>query len=308
MMSQKIQPHDQEGTAQWLVPEKGGEPYNNASLHTSLRTNSPQTDQTDQSRFAGAAGLAVILGQLVVYFSGRANVDDMDVLGFSLHHLFCRIDMLYRTTLPAILDGSLPLDKEEHAAGECLQDQHVWTRLRAIKHTLDRMEPLCHLLSDATESILDALDSTSGKSSAGKHGGEESSLHNDEQGWLQTLNQERWDMALTAITESLSQWQESYNHLTSFATQFAHVSSGAADIPTIAQLDAALTVVLDSAGAIFGDIMPGFQAIADEDDEAVATLLFDLMQQSDQLLVQFDSIVEPIQALIEYFALGTQAN
>lgn len=308
-MSQNIQQHDQEGKAQWLEPEQGGEPYNNASLHTSLRTNISPTDQTDQSRFAGAAGLAVILGQLIAYFSGRANVDDMDVLGFSLHHLFCRIDMLYRTTLPDILDGSASSDKEEHSARECLQDQHVWTRLRAIKHTLNCMEPLCHLLSDATESILDALDSTSGKSiAAGKHVGEESSLHNDEQGWLQTLNQERWDMALTAITESLSQWQESYNHLTSFATQFAHVSSGTTDIPTIAQLDAALTVVLDSAGAIFGDIMPGFQAIAEEDDEAVATLLFDLMQQSDQLLVQFDSIVEPIQALIEYFALGTQTN
>lgn len=307
-MSQKIQQHGQDGTARWLEPGQGGEPYNNASLHTSLRMNSPQTDQTNQSRFAGAAGLAVILGQLVAYFSGRANIDDMDVLGFSLHHLFCRIDMLYRTTLPDILDGSLASHGEEHVAGECLQDQHVWTRLRAIKHALDRMEPLCHLLSDATESILDALDSTSGKLTIGQRASAEPTLHNDRNGWLQTLNQERWDMALTAITESLSQWQESYNHLTPFATQFAHVSNGTTDIPTIAQLDTALTVVLDSAGAIFGDIMPAFQAIANEDDEAVATLLFDLMQQSEQLLVQFDSIVEPLQALIEYFALGTQAN
>jgi hypothetical protein len=202
----------------------------------------------------------------------------------------------------------LSLEKQEHSAEDCIQDQHVWTQLRAIKHTLERMEPLCHLLSDATESILDALDSTNGKSMSRRHAGAESSLHNDEQGWLQTLNQDRWDMALTAITESLGQWQESYNHLTPFATQFGHVSEASADIPNIAQFDAALTVVLDSAGAIFGDIMPGFQAIADEDDEAVATLLFDLMQQSDQLLVQFDSIVEPLQSLIEHFALGTQAN
>ncbi|MEO8972781.1 MAG: hypothetical protein ABI406_14425 [Ktedonobacteraceae bacterium] len=300
-MSQEIQ----QETVQWLKARKGGEPYNNASLHTSLLMNSPDADA---SRFAGAAGLSVILGQLVAYFSGRANVDDMDVLGFSLHHLFCRIDMLYRTTLPGILDGSLSLQKQEHSAEECLQDQHVWTQLRAIKHTLERMEPLCHLLSDATESILDALDSTNGKSIASSDADGDSSLHNSEQGWLQTLNQERWDMALTAITESLGQWQESYNHLTPFTVQFAHVSNATTDIPTIAQFDAALTVVLDSAGAIFGDIMPGFQAISDEDDEAVATLLFDLMQQSDQLLVQFDSIVEPLQSLIEHFALGTQTN
>jgi len=303
-MSQKIS----QETIQGLELRKGGEPYNNASLHTSLRTDSPQTDHTDQSRFAGAAGLSVILGQLVAYFSGRANVDDMDVLGFSLHHLFCRIDMLYQITLPGILDGSLSLEKHARCAEECLQDQHVWTQLRAIKHTLERVEPLCHLLSDATASILGALDSTHGRSIARRYAGTESSLHNDEQNWLHTLNQERWDMALTAITESLGQWQESYNHLTPFTTQFGHVNNIIASIPTIAQFDTALTVVLDSAGAIFGDIMPGFQAIADEDDEAVATLLFDLMQQSDQLLMQFDSIVEPLQSLIEHFALGTQAN
>jgi len=302
-MSQKIRPE----TAQRGESGKGGEPYNNASLHTSTRTNSPGNDQ---SRFAGAAGLSVVLGQLVGYFSGRANVDDMDVLGFSLHHLFCRIDMLYRITLPGILDEALLLEKQAYSPEDCIRDQHVWTQLRAIKHTLERMEPLCHLLSDATESILDALDSTNGKSKARRQAGEESSLYNDGQGWLQALNQERWDMALTAITESLGQWQESYNHLTPFATQFAHVSNSnaTASIANIAQFDAALTVVLDSAGAIFGDIMPGFQAIADEDDEAVATLLFDLMQQSDQLLVQFDSIVEPLQSLIEHFALGTQTN
>ncbi|HVB23448.1 MAG TPA: hypothetical protein VNG51_16025 [Ktedonobacteraceae bacterium] len=301
MMSQRIQ----QGRTQEFESEGSGKPYNTASIDTSLRTNS---SDTDQSRLAGAAGLSVILGQLVAYFSGRANVDDMDVLSFSLHHLFCRIDMLYQVTLPGILDGSLPVEGQEYPSEDCIQDQHVWTQLRVIKHTLVRMEPLCHLLSDATESMLDALDSTNGKSSARMHGTMESSLPDDGQSWLQSLNQERWDLALTAITESLGQWQKSYNHLTPFATQFSHVSEVAASVPNIALCDAALTVVLDSAGAIFGDIVPGFQAIADEDDEAVATLLFDLMQQSDQLLVQFDSIVEPLQALIEHFALGTQAN
>ena len=296
-MNQKSQQHSQQKTVQWPETGNGGEPYNNASLHT----DSPRTDQ---SRFAGAAGLSVILGQLVAYFSGRANIDDMDVLGFSLHHLFCRIDMLYRVILPDLLNGSTASEKPERSIEEYIQDQRIWTQLRAIKNTLERMEPLCHLLSDATESILDALDSTNGKHNARKHAGAEHSLQ-DEQDWLHTLNQERWDMALTAITESLGQWQESHSRLMPFTTRFIDV---VASIPSVSQFDAALTVVLDSAGAIFGDIMPGFQAIADEDDEAVATLLFDLMQQSDQLLVQFDSIVEPLQALIEFFALGTQTN
>lgn len=297
-MSQNIQWEMVQGEE----PGRGGELYNNASLQKSLRTHS---SRADESRFAGAAGLSVILGQLVAYFSGRANVDDMDVLGFSLHHLFCRIDLLYRSILPAIPAGFVPLERQSPEG--CLQNQHVWTQLRAIKHSLERMEPLCHLLSDATASILESLDSTGGGSVARRHRRQGAAGVGDEQGWLQTLNQERWDMALAAITESLSLWQESYNQLTPFATQFSGTNV-LASVPTIQQFDAALTVVLDSAGAIFGDIMPGFQAIADEDDEAVATLLFDLMQQSDQLLVQFDIFVEPLQALIEYFALGTQTN
>jgi hypothetical protein len=300
VMSQKISQQGQTKTAQWLETGNGDELNNNASLCT-------DNTQSEESRFAGAAGLAVILGQLVAYFSGRANIDDMDVLGFSLHHLFCRIDMLYCVILPDVLHGSTAEEKPAHIIEEYIQDQHLWTQLRAIKHTLERMEPLCHLLSDATESILDALDSTHGKHNARKHADVEPALHDDKQNWLETLNQERWDMALTAITESLGQWQESHSHLIPL-TQLTQLTDTSASNPTIAQFDTALTVVLDSAGAIFGDIMPGFQAIANEDDEAVATLLFDLMQQADQLLVQFDSIVEPLQILIEYFALGTQAN
>jgi hypothetical protein len=61
--------------------------------------------------------------------------------------------------------------------------------------------------------------------------------------------------------------------------------------------------MLDSAGAIFGDILPSFQALAAGDDDAVATLLFDLMHQADQLLAQYDAVLEPLHALIEQFAL-----
>jgi hypothetical protein len=56
-------------------------------------------------------------------------------------------------------------------------------------------------------------------------------------------------------------------------------------------------------GAIFGDILPGFQAISAGEDETVATLLFDLMQQVDQLLLQLAITREPLQVLIEHFAI-----
>ena len=74
-------------------------------------------------------------------------------------------------------------------------------------------------------------------------------------------------------------------------------------MPTVSQLDEAFNVLLDSAAAIFGDILPSFQALSTDNDEIIATLLFDLMQQSDQLLIQFDKALEPLYALIDYFSL-----
>src|ERR1700694_4301072 len=59
-------------------------------------------EEPDTALPAATGGLAVMLGQLVAYFTNRAHIDDLDVLSFSLHHLFCRVDFLYNTTLPTL--------------------------------------------------------------------------------------------------------------------------------------------------------------------------------------------------------------
>lgn len=82
-----------------------------------------------------------------------------------------------------------------------------------------------------------------------------------------------------------------------------HFSLFATTIPTLIQIDEAFSIMLDCAGAIFGDILPGFQAVSEGDDDAIATLLFDLVHQSDQLLAQFDAALELLHTLIEQFAL-----
>ena len=79
-------------------------------------------------------------------------------------------------------------------------------------------------------------------------------------------------------------------------------------LPSLAQLDTAFTTLLDCAGTIFGNILPGFRAIAVGDEEVVAALLFDLMQQSDQLLVQFDTTLEPMNELIKQFAIEARLS
>ncbi len=247
-----------------------------------------------------------IPGQFVAYFSERADVVDMDMLSFSLHHLFCRVDFLYRVAPAGLAEqgdrvgvpliGTRPYDR-------LLHQHQVWNQLQAVRRTLHRIEPLCHLLSDATECILNALDLSSEitlpMSTLEKPLQQPSQ---DEQSWLHAIKQERWAHALASLNECLEDWQLHQHTLTPFFTHFANLVSA---IPALERLEGAFDALLDSAGSIYSDILPGFQAISVGEDETAATLLFDLMQQSDQILSQLEIIEEPLDALLEHFTVET---
>jgi hypothetical protein len=252
----------------------------------------------DADRMVATGGLAIILGQLVTYFTNRAQIDDLDVLSFSLHHLFCRVDFLYNNALPALAGWtataqgrSVPPDAR----------QHIWTQLQTINRTLDRMEPLCHLLSDSTECILESFDLSSEMIPLPQEEEEASS----EKGWLQIADPERWEQAFSAVTQHLLSWQQSHTSLPAFTSQFARLLP---TIPTLPELDDAFATILDNAGAIFGDILPGFRTLLSSDESMVAALLYDLMQQSDQLLVKFETTLEPMTALIKAYAIGPELS
>ncbi len=259
---------------------------------------------------AATGGLAVILGQLVAYFHTRAHIDDLDVLSFSLHHLFCRIDFLYGRALPTLITLTKANAQDKPALAfhqDVRRRQQIWAQLHTINRALDRMEPLCHLLSDATECILERFDASSEivafseldaeLETAAAHQGK----HDDDLHPFQLIDARRWEQAFTAVSQCLMLWQEHYSALTPFATQFAHLLPSITALP---EMDAAFATILDSAGAIFGDILPGFRAILQEDEAMTAALLYDLMQQSDQLLMKFDTTLEPMNMLIKRYAVG----
>jgi len=276
----------------------------------STSTSSDEREDIHETTTPGTTELSMILEQMAAYFTDRANVDDLDVLSFSLHHLFCHVDYLYRAALPELLHNTTAPVTEQTHTDELAYRQSTWSKLRTIKHSINRLEPLCNLLSDATRCILDALDLTGHIAGTNPAITGEITLprlaamaQSEELDWLQSLNQEHWQQALATLTGCLSYWQQSYSQLAHFANHFAHVLPA---IPSLTQLDEVFNTLLDSTCTIFGDILPGFQAISAGrvvDDAADATLLFDLMQQTDQLLLQFDTALEPLHALIEHFAL-----
>lgn len=246
--------------------------------------------------------LSVLLENVTGYFAGRVDADDIDALKFCLHHLFRQAGDLYRVTLPSILEIAPVTPGQRPFLDVMRQEQHIWTHLRAVKFGISRVELLCHLLNSATERLLDQLDRT-GTAALIEARDTVPRLLLSEEGkvWQPLLDQERWEQALRTLMADLGQWHEHYEALPTFAAQFAQVIPA---ILTLSQIDETFSVLLDCAGAIFGDIVPGFQAISANDDDAVCVLLLDLMQQSDQLQAQFDCVIEPLHALIERFAPG----
>jgi hypothetical protein len=270
-----------------------------------IQLTSRNQQAPDAARMVATGGLAIILGQIVAYFTNRAQIDDLDVLSFSLHHLFCRVDFLYNSALPALANWTAA------AQGRPVQPapearQHIWTQLQTINRTLDRMEPLCHLLSDAAECILESFDLSSEMiplpQEEQMREGDEA---NSEKGWLQLTDPERWEQAFSAVTQHLLLWQQHHTSLPAFTAQFARLIP---TIPALPEIDDAFATILDNAGAIFGDILPGFRALLASDESMVAALLYDLMQQSDQLLVKFETTLEPMNALIKYYAIGPELS
>ncbi|MDQ6661345.1 MAG: hypothetical protein M3Z24_10310, partial [Chloroflexota bacterium] len=186
------------------------------------------------------AGLSLILGQLVAYFEKRVHVDDMDILTFSLHHLFCRMDLLFQTTLPALLIPSstnrdIPISTSTLTLPN---DQQIWMLLKTLKMTLNRIEPLYQLLSDSTEAILDTLDGTSRANEVNRTNND---LSQDEEEYCRSsINTARWEHALIAITKSLSNWQAYHSVLTPFPVRFEQVHRTISSLP---QLDRAIPVL-----------------------------------------------------------------
>src|SRR5579883_39937 len=256
------------------------------------------------------AELEIMLKQIEGYFLKRARHHDLEAISFTLRHLFSRVDFLYRQALPE-LDAWTAREERER---ETFVHQQVWLHLQTVNRTLDRMAPLCHLLSDVIECLLETLD--------------------NEELWLRTFEEEDtlqlqqvnlsdkqkdfpaddppgepdesathasevWERAATTIMDRLLLWQEQHHKLTPFQQQFAQPTLTAINL---SELDTAFAVLLDSAGAIFGDILPNFRLVEPESHEEISALLFDLMQQSDQMLVQFEVTLGPLTALLRHFA------
>lgn len=277
-----------------------------------------QVQENNEQRVA-LNGLILMLDRLVGYFQQCADTDDRETLIFGLCHLFSHVDALYCETLPE-LSSIIHTRPTVSAIKTRMAFRYaLWTHLQQMQQHIERIESLCHLLNRTIPHLLSMLD-TSDIAQPDREMATPMRHLND---YVQE-DTERWQQAYELLTTRLNAWQERNEERLTFASSVtADENPGTASVnvshstaanapldsspviirPLLTGIDASLMLVLDSAGAIYGDIVPDFQGVARGDDEGVATLLFDLMQQADLLLIQCDTLYKPLQDLIRHYML-----
>ncbi len=227
-------------------------------------------------------GLLLLLQRLPDYFRGRAEREDIETLVFCLHRLYNCIDTLYQHLLPALTH----LTTQKHVTHASLAYRHaLWEQLQSVLLLLERIESHCHLLLSTTTCVLATLDTT-----------EDAAFSTEAP--TTYVGTEQWQHAYETLSLALHGWQEHHKTHLRFATAFS-----ATPIQSLVSIDTAFALLFDSANAIFGDIIPDIQLVAQGDDEVVATLLFDLMQQNDLFLMQVNKLVGPLQQLMKYYVV-----
>lgn len=303
--------------------ERGKMDEQDATLHiATIAANAPEREMPG-TRFDGEVSeeLTVILHQIESYFDRQAGLHNLETLNFCLRHLFNRVDFLYRQALPGFGKATATTSASEEIGQQMVRNQQIWLQLQSVNRTLDRLTPLCHLLSDVIECLLDTLDNEelwlrpfqeeetlllkqvhlSGNEQNQKTGdfSEQEALRRSE-ATTSLHDAERWDRAVNALMDQLLIWQDQHHKLVPFRQ---HFPSALLAKYNLNELEGAFSVLLDSAGAIFGDILPNFRLVEPEDREEISALLFDLMQQADQMLAQFEIVLEPLTGLLRHFAV-----
>ena len=230
---------------------------------------------------------------LTGYLADRVKAQEIEVFRFCLHHIFLCIDTLHRLDLSEITTA--------HKTSGLTTYHRDWQQLVSLMGNIERIESLCQLLQGALLSLLDGLDTAPHTATLASCAGSNGTDTIAEQHELSQVAHEQWNMAYTALADRFEHWQLcSIRHM-SFLDRFAQFMQF---IPTLPQMDSALAELLEHGIAIFGDILLDFQAVSTGDEEAAATLLLDIAQKADQIIICTDTLLEVLPMLVQYHAPG----
>lgn len=233
--------------------------------------------------------LTTLLTYIQTYFDQRIIAEDLESFTFCFHRIFNSIDTLYLLRLPDLAVYTNRLNTLANIQAQIDVHYHIWLCLQATKQQLERLEAHCQLATNLTFALLTALSL------------EEPPINTQELLYQHIITQEEWERELTVITERSNDWLQSHHNCPPLIAQFPH-------IPAMLHGDTALDALLDNACAIFSDIFADFRTLTPGDDETLATLLLDIMQKVDLILLQVDIVLEQLYPLLKQFTVNTDGR
>lgn len=262
---------------------------------------SPQQHQEQETAHSTSEWLTLSREKLKEHVGQSATHDDLEILMFSLFHLFQQNTLLFQHALPTLTEYLLSRTEPPHMPNHELHHRHhIWTQLHSVKYSVERIEILGHLLNDATASLIRGLD---GHEDTLPMTVQRENATHDGLDTETTVTTEQWDAAFTPIAEQLDCWQRYQMNAQPFVQHFAALLPL---IPALGELDKALNRLLENIIAIFGDILPDVHALGRGDDEALATLLLDLTQQADEILTTIGVLLDPLAQLIKHQSIQVE--
>lgn len=246
---------------------------------------------TERYQFPDIEGLTALLEPLQAC-CGWCSLEEWESFNFCLRQFLNNIDMLYRVRLPELAAYS-PQQGEQASRSEKLRAScYIWNCLRAMVRLLEQTEPFCQLISGCAYRILEVFDVDS----------EVEAEQNDRNASGRRLvgSQEEWEYGYAVMLELLKAWRRYQGRCRIFIVQFADLID---DIPGLLQVDSAFNLLLEHSSSIFGNILPRFHSSSGDSDEAIATLLLDMMQKIDLLLWQIDILLEVLHPLEKVYAI-----
>jgi hypothetical protein len=248
-------------------------------------------------------GLAMVLERMRRCFWDRMPHQHIEVLSLCLCNIFTNVDELYRVLLPELTTN---LQANPILSEDPITEGHycIWNLLQDIESALEQLDPLANLLINTITAIIEALDRSCSIYGAARSkqrllldGEDEEStklLTAISTAQISDTTCYYWMQAIRSLTDQLQHWQDCNQTRCSFAQEFALFASM---LPTLGQLDSMLDLIVTTMQTIFGQLLPAFHTIARGDDETATTLLLDIMQKIDLILLTLNTQVEPLYIL-----------
>ncbi len=274
--------------------------------HTHARedssTKSSATNVNGEAEDSALRVLVLLLEEAQEHLGRLSEAPKREAFTFSLRHLFYATETLYNIALPKL---SSALARGEETEQLVIQRRFgIWSGLREIEHILQRVEILCRLFSSHTSVMLDALDSTDLQNIKNEPAAASKTQGADREATLPRTARHKQSAFTTApLLERLAEWRQQANF--PLSQYFATLQP---PLPSLSQGEQAITLFLSSACTIFGAVLPDLLAISVGDDKVTATLLLDLIQQTDLLLLHSHTLLELLPILLHHYALTAETQ